>query len=170
VYSCLPISALKEVEPDLTRLGNDVLTSVSILHGGLGMSSPYFIAIQDLDKRMAPPKLTQYDHWGRRIDELQTSEGWRTMRAIAQKEGLPGIFYERKYGEHSRAYGFAKMLIMTGDAHVVSFVPVLTCANTISSQCMKIFCPLSMTDGTARVIELQGSEEMKKQILPRLVR
>jgi hypothetical protein len=39
---------------------------------------------------------------------------------VAQKEGLPGIFYERPYGEHSRVYGFAKVLLMTGDSHEVT--------------------------------------------------
>ncbi|KAG6890631.1 hypothetical protein C0995_006607 [Termitomyces sp. Mi166 len=67
--------------------------------------------------RVAPPRLVQYDQWGRRIDELETSEGWRDLKAFSQKEGIPGIFYERKYKEHSRTYGFAKMVIMVGDSH-----------------------------------------------------
>ncbi|KAG6831929.1 hypothetical protein H0H92_006530 [Tricholoma furcatifolium] len=100
--------------------------------------------------RIAPPKLTQYDQWGRRIDKLETSEGWRDLKAISQKEGIPGIFYERKYQEHSRTYGFAKMILMVGDSH-------------------EVFCPLSMTDGSVRVIELLGSKEMKEKILPRLI-
>lgn len=69
--------------------------------------------------RVFPPKLLQYDQWGRRIDDLQTSEGWRELKAIAQREGIPGIFYERKFGEHSRVYGFAKMMIMVGDTNEV---------------------------------------------------
>ncbi|KAG6854651.1 hypothetical protein C0991_003299 [Blastosporella zonata] len=100
--------------------------------------------------RVSPPKLTQYDQWGRRIDELETSEGWRDLKALSQREGIPGIFYERKYGEHSRSYGFTKMVLMVGDSH-------------------EVFCPLSMTDGSARVIELLGSAEMKEKILPRLI-
>ncbi|KAG6830717.1 hypothetical protein H0H87_007304 [Tephrocybe sp. NHM501043] len=100
--------------------------------------------------RIYAPKLTQYDQWGRRIDELETSEGWRDLKAVSQKEGIPGIFYERRYREHSRSYGFAKMMLMVGDSH-------------------EVFCPLSMTDGSARVIELLGSKEMKEKILPRLI-
>lgn len=34
---------------------------------------------------------------------------------------------------------------------------------------IQIFCPLSMTDGSARVIELLGSKAMKEQVLPRLI-
>ncbi|KAG6820724.1 hypothetical protein H0H93_012777 [Arthromyces matolae] len=98
--------------------------------------------------RAAPPRLIQYDQWGRRIDELEISDGWKELKAYSQKEGIPGIFYERKQREYSRLYGFAKVLLMVGDSH-------------------EIFCPLSMTDGSARVIELLGSVEMKNKILPR---
>jgi hypothetical protein len=34
----------------------------------------------------------------------------------------------------------------------------------------QVFCPLSMTDGVARILELVGNEEAKKDIIPRLIR
>jgi hypothetical protein len=43
------------------------------------------------------------------------------LKAVAQKEGIPGIFYERKQAEYSRTYGFAKMLLLMGDTHEVRF-------------------------------------------------
>ena len=61
----------------------------------------------------------QYTRPGRRIDDLQTSEGWKALKEVAQKEGIPGIFYERTFGEHSRVYGFVKILLMIGDSHEV---------------------------------------------------
>ncbi|KAL0565878.1 hypothetical protein V5O48_016145, partial [Marasmius crinis-equi] len=108
--------------------------------------------IRDLgaQHRVQPPHLIQYDQWGRRIDDLQTSEGWKDLKAVAQKEGIPAIFYERKYGEYSRLYGFAKAFLMVGDGHMV-------------------YCPISMTDGAARVLELQGTPAMKKHVFPRLI-
>ncbi|PFH54068.1 hypothetical protein AMATHDRAFT_845 [Amanita thiersii Skay4041] len=130
----LPPDVLREVEPDLARLGDDILTKFRALSSG---------------NKVNPPQLVQYDQWGRRVDELMTSEGWRNLKAAAQTEGIPGIFYERKYGEHSRSYGFAKMFIMVGDTHMV-------------------FCPLSMTDGAARVVELMGNPATKQDILTRL--
>ncbi|KAF9533136.1 acyl-CoA dehydrogenase/oxidase [Crepidotus variabilis] len=130
----LPRNVLQEVEPDLERLGLEVVTTIRKLSDS---------------HKVYPPKLVQYDQWGRRIDDLQTSEGWRELKAIAQREGLPGIFYERKYGAASRIYGFAKQLLLAGDTHV-------------------IFCPISMADGSARVIELYGSPAMRRDILPRL--
>ncbi|PPR08159.1 hypothetical protein CVT24_012123 [Panaeolus cyanescens] len=131
----IPASAFKEIESDLTRLGHDVVTSIR--------------ALSDSSK-ISPPTLVQYDQWGRRVDILHTSEGWRELKALSQREGLPGIFYERKYGDASRTYGFAKMMLLVGDTN-------------------EIFCPISMTDGLARVIELIGSPEVKKDVLPRLI-
>ncbi|KDQ62343.1 hypothetical protein JAAARDRAFT_203500 [Jaapia argillacea MUCL 33604] len=129
----LPTSVLQEVEPDLERFANELI-----------------ITVQLYSSQCTKPTVIQYDHYGRRIDNLQTSEGWRKLRDFSQREGIIGIFYERKFGEHSRSYGFAKMLLATGDTQV-------------------IFCPLSMTDGCARVIELHGTPAMKKEVYPRLI-
>ena len=119
-----------------------------------------------LPERADAPRFTQYDQWGRRIDNLATSEAWRSLKAFAQKEGIPAIFYERKYGPYSRLYGYAKALMMVGDTHVVRTIVIFyVCPNIV-----KIFCPLSMTDGAARVIELIGTPAMKRDLFPRLIR
>jgi len=98
----------------------------------------------------SPPTLIQYSHWGRRIDQLQTSEGWRRLKEIAIEEGLVSISYERRYGEWSRVYAFAKALLFTGEGRVVG-------------------CPISMTDGCARVLELLGTPEMQRTVMERLI-
>src|SRR5262245_43556257 len=72
-----------------------------------------------------PATLTQYNQWGQRVDDLRTSEGWRKLEEFATKEGYVSIPYDRKYGEHSRTYSFAKALLMSGDCHVV-------CADSMS--------------------------------------
>lgn len=81
----------------------------------------YFVAMRDLASRAGPPTLVQHNEWGQRIDKLQTSEGWRDLKELSQREGIPGIFYERKYGEHSRVYGFSKVLLMVADCQEVHF-------------------------------------------------
>lgn len=131
----LPELIFREIQPDLVRLGDDIST-----------------VIRDIHRRgeISDPILVQYDQWGRRVDRLQTSEGWRKLKAISQKEGIPGIFYERNHSEFSRIDGFARAFMMTGDMH-------------------EVFCPISMTDGCARVIELAGSPAMKRDVFPRLV-
>ncbi|KAJ6564478.1 hypothetical protein B0H19DRAFT_1141190 [Mycena capillaripes] len=106
--------------------------------------------IRPLAPLVKEPTLTQYDAWGNRVDLLQVSEGWKTLKAFACKEGLISIAYERKFQEKSRIYQFAKSMLMVGDCHV-------------------IMCPYAMTDGAARVMEISGSKKMKEEILPRLV-
>ena len=97
-----------------------------------------------------PPTLTQYSHWGRRIDTLHTSEGWRQLKALSAIEGIVAISYERQYGEWSRVYAFTKVLILAGESRVVG-------------------CPMSMTDGCARVLELLGNREMQQGVMSRLI-
>lgn len=77
------------------------------------------IAVRDLASRASPPTLVQYNQWGERVDDLQTSEAWRDLKELAQREGIPGVFYERKYGEYSRVYGFAKVLLLVADSQDV---------------------------------------------------
>jgi Adaptive response protein AidB N-terminal domain len=46
-----------------------------------------------------PPRLEQYDAWGKRVDRLITCSAWKELKSISAKEGLIAIAYERKYGE-----------------------------------------------------------------------
>jgi hypothetical protein len=84
-------------------------------------------AIQSLgtlcDKEL--PSLKQYDQWGQRVDELSTSQGWRAMKAIAFREGLISIAYDReKYEEWARIYMFAKVHMFDADGRMVRVNPV----------------------------------------------
>lgn len=114
----------EEVEQDLVRLGTEVVTSTSSPKPPQSSIQLFILAVRSLSdsSRVYPPTLVQYDQWGRRIDHLQTSEGWRELKAISQREGLPGIFYERKYNEYSRTYGFAKVALLDGDTNEVRLV------------------------------------------------
>ncbi|TFY75981.1 hypothetical protein EWM64_g8031 [Hericium alpestre] len=106
--------------------------------------------VRPLSELAYPPSVTQYNQWGQRVDTLHTSEGWRGLKAFVQKEGIIAIPYERKQGEYSRIFAFMKMALMNGDGQV-------------------IFCPLAMTDGSARVLELHGNSATKKDVLSRLI-
>lgn len=88
------------------------------------------------------PALVQFDAWGRRIDEIRISPAWTELDAISAREGLVAIGYERKYGAASRLLQFGKLALF----HPASAFYT---------------CPLAMTDGAARVIELHGDAEMK---------
>lgn len=117
----LPQHVQNDINDDLERCGDIIFTSESIFQVSEVCSHSHNLkALRPLSARVAEPKLVQYDHWGRRIDELQTSEGWRGLKAALQEEGIIGIFYERKHKEFSRVHGFMKILLASGDSQVVS--------------------------------------------------
>ncbi|MBL7777793.1 MAG: acyl-CoA dehydrogenase family protein [Chitinophagales bacterium] len=89
------------------------------------------------------PQLIQFDAWGKRIDEIKVSQGWLNLEKVAAEDGLVAIGYERKYAEHSRLYQFVKLYLYTASSAIYT-------------------CPLAMTDGAARLIELYGDGFLKE--------
>lgn len=89
-----------------------------------------------------PPKHIPYDPWGRRIDEIETSRGWKNLEAVAAEEGLIATGYERKFAEYSRLYQMALLYLYHPSSAFYS-------------------CPLAMTDGATRAIELYGDDFLK---------
>lgn len=45
------------------------------------------------------------------MDELLVTESWNKQKAVAAREGIVAIAYERKYGEYSRIYQMAKLIL-----------------------------------------------------------
>lgn len=90
-----------------------------------------------------PPAHLPYDAWGRRVDELRVSHAWNELADAAATEGIVATGYERKYGAYSRLVQFAKLYLYHPSSAFFS-------------------CPLAMTDGAARAIELYGDEELKQ--------
>jgi alkylation response protein AidB-like acyl-CoA dehydrogenase len=82
-----------------------------------------------------PPRHVPYDPWGRRIDAIVTSDAWRALDHIAAEEGLVAIGYERRHGAFSRIDQFARLYLYAPSSSTYS-------------------CPLAMTDGAARLLEL----------------
>eukprot|EP01063_Lacrimia_lanifica_P005510 TRINITY_DN13289_c0_g1_i1.p1 TRINITY_DN13289_c0_g1~~TRINITY_DN13289_c0_g1_i1.p1 ORF type:complete len:613 (+),score=143.14 TRINITY_DN13289_c0_g1_i1:54-1841(+) len=80
-----------------------------------------------------PPRLRQTDAWGRRVDELHTSEAWKAQKRIAAEEGLVAIPYTRAFGDYSRVVQALKLYLYAPVSGLFS-------------------CPLAMTDGAAKTI------------------
>ncbi len=131
----LPKDVLKEIEPDLRRFGNLVITN--ILQWGM-------------DAETNEPKHVPLDAWGNRIDKIEVAEGWKQLKRISAEEGLVAIGYEKKHGEHSRIYQFAKIYMFTPSSAIYT-------------------CPLAMTDGAARLIEVYGNDELKQSAYQHLI-
>ncbi len=94
------------------------------------------------DAEVNKPQLIQFDAWGKRVDEIKVSQGWLNLEKVAAEDGLVAIGYERKYGEFSRLYQFVKLYLYTASSAIYS-------------------CPLAMSDGAARLIEVYGNEYLK---------
>ncbi|MBC7419776.1 MAG: acyl-CoA dehydrogenase family protein [Bdellovibrio sp.] len=90
-----------------------------------------------------PPTLTQFSPWGKRIDEIKVSEGWLNLEKAAATEGIVATAFERKQKEFSRIYQMALLYLYSPSSAFYS-------------------CPLAMSDGAARALELYGTDELKK--------
>ncbi len=82
--------------------------------------------------------LEQFDAWGKRIDKLHTSEGWRFFKREAAIEGLTSLPYKQNkastsnadYNPNARIHQIVKLMLFQPSGGMVS-------------------CPLAMTDGAA---------------------
>lgn len=95
------------------------------------------------------PRLIQFDEWGRRVDEIVIDQGWKNLEAAAAAEGIVATAYERKQAEFSRVYQMALLYLYHPSSAFFS-------------------CPLAMTDGAARAIELHGDEALKQKAFKHL--
>lgn len=114
----LPEDVRRAVTPELRELGE--------LAGG------YFYEFQ-LRDRLNEPRLTQWDPWGRRIDEIEVTPLWKEADRLAAARGFVATAYEQKSGEFSRVHQFALNYVIQASLDVHS-------------------CPLAMTDGAARTL------------------
>lgn len=98
----LPNQIRTEVLPDFQAFGDKVL------------SKQVLDWIADAEKNL--PYIRPFDAWGRRHDELVTSEGWRKLSAIGVQEGMVSIGYENEHLQFGRTYQFLKYLVWCGSA------------------------------------------------------
>jgi putative acyl-CoA dehydrogenase len=92
------------------------------------------------------PEHVPYDAWGRRVDEIRTSAAWKELHRISATEGLVAIGYERRFQDLSRLYQFAKLYLYQASSAFYG-------------------CPLAMTDGAARLLEVHAEGELKERAL-----
>lgn len=132
--SALPAEVYETVAKHLEHLGQRAVTDLL----------QYSLAAE-----AEQPTHIPYDPWGRRIDDLKTSDAWKKLEQAAAEEGIVATAYERKFGRYSRVYQMALLYLYHPSSAFFS-------------------CPLAMTDGAARAIELYGDAELKKTALANL--
>ena len=128
----LPPRVVQAIAPELSAFGDKVL-SKEILHW-----------VADAEKN--PPYLRTWDTWGKRRDELVTSEGWRNLQDLGIAEGMVSIGYQNKNSQYSRVHHFLKYHLWCGSSAWVN-------------------CPSLMTDGVAALFRkhLSGSSLSTQQ-------
>lgn len=130
----LPAEVMGEIEPDLRAMGQRACGEIIELGNAA---------------EAQPPRLVQYDPWGRRIDHIEVAPAWQTLERISAEEGLVAIGYERRQHEWSRLYQFVKLYLFGPSSATYT-------------------CPLAMADGAARAIELYGDAELRSGAFRRL--
>ena len=80
----LGTQVFQEIRPDLENFGHRVATDIN----SMGRQC-----------ELQPPKLEHFDAWGRRVDNIETCQGWRQLHDVSAEEGLISIAFERKYGQ-----------------------------------------------------------------------
>lgn len=130
----LPQNSWSEVEGDLTRFGEKCATT-------------YLAAARRAEREK--PVLSQFDPWGKRVDELRVSTAWKELQDISAEEKLVQIGYSRPLKEYSRLYQFAKLYLFHPSSAFFT-------------------CPLAMADGAAKVLEVHGQTQIHKEAFKHL--
>lgn len=102
------------------------------------------------DAEAHPPKHVPYDPWGRRIDRIETTWGWQELRRVAAEEGIVATAYEKRQAAWSRLHQFVRLYLYHPSSAMAS-------------------CPLAMTDGAARVLEVYGDQALQQRYLSHLL-
>ena len=128
----------------------------SVLEGGLGAELRELGGVAggelyrlQLADRLSEPVLTQWDAWGRRIDEVAITPLWREAERLAARHGLVATGYDRDLGRYARLAQFLKVYLFHASSDVYT-------------------CPLAMTDGAVRCLQVSGSAEQQARAIPRL--
>jgi putative acyl-CoA dehydrogenase len=125
----LPADTFAVANPDLERLGQECASG--------------YLALARRAEREKPVHVP-FDAWGNRIDEIRVSTAWEELQNVSAREGMIAIAYERKFGEFSRVYQFAKLYLFHPSSAFFS-------------------CPLAMADGAAKVLEIHGKDSVHKE-------
>lgn len=131
----VPIDMLREIEPSLIEMGQ--------LAGG----ELYQLQLTD---RLNEPRLTQWDAWGNRIDEIEVTRLWREAERVAVEHGVVATAYEHEHGSLSRVYQCALAYLFTPSTDIYS-------------------CPLAMTDGAARTLIASQNPTLIERAVPHLI-
>ena len=130
----LPAEVLAEATPELDAMGEAAAGDLARLG-----------ALSEAD----PPRLVQFDAWGRRIDRIEVSAAWEELLAAQARAGLVAVAYDGRHGAHGRVLQHALLHLYAPSSAVAT-------------------CPLAMTDAAARVLTDHAPAELRERVVPLL--
>jgi acyl-CoA dehydrogenase len=130
----LPEEVLAEVEPELDGMGEAAAGELRRLAE---------------QAEASPPRLVQYDPWGRRVDRIEVSPAWTELHAAQARAGLSALPYEDRHGRYDRIVQHA-LLHLYGPSSAV------------------YTCHVAMTDAAARVLIDHAAAALRQRVVPRL--
>ncbi len=131
-------------------LPREVLTEIEPGLEALGARAVGDIMVAGDEAEASPPRHVPYDAWGHRVDRIEVSDGWLRLGRIAVEERLVALAYERAHGPWSRVHQMARVYLYAPSSAIYS-------------------CPVAMSDGAARALELLGDESLRAGPFGRLV-
>ncbi len=131
----LPPEVLAEVTPELEAMGAAAAGELARLAE---------------EAEATPPRLVQFDPWGRRVDRVEVSRAWLQLHAVQARTGLCAIPYEQRHGPYARVVQHA-LLHLYGPSSAV------------------YTCPVAMTDAAVRVLRDHAPAALRDRVVPRLL-
>jgi acyl-CoA dehydrogenase len=131
----LPAEVRAEVEPELEEMGD--------------AASGELARLAD-EAEASPPRLVQYDPWGRRVDRIEVSTAWQSLHAAQARAGLAALPYQDRHGPYDRIVQHALLHLYAPSAAIYA-------------------CPVAMTDAASRVLSDHAPAELRDRVVPLLV-
>lgn len=132
----------RALSPDLMQTLRPEFEELGAVAGG----ALYRLQMED---RLNEPRLTQWDAWGNRVDQIELTPLWQEAERLTVKHGMVSAGYQRERGRFARIEQFAKVYLFSASSDVYT-------------------CPLAMTDGAARTLIESGNQRLIERALPRL--
>ncbi len=120
------------------NLPPEILAEIEPAFDELGELSGRDLYQKQLADRHNEPILTQWDAWGNRIDQIELSPLWQEAEKLAAHYGVVAAAYDTPFGRFARQVQFALAYLFHPSTDVYT-------------------CPLAMTDGAARTLQLSGN-------------
>jgi acyl-CoA dehydrogenase len=130
----LPAEVRAEVEPELDAMG--------------AAAAGELLRLAE-QAEASPPRLVQYDPWGRRVDRIELSAAWSRLHAVQARAGLSALPYEDRHGPYDRVVQHALLHLYAPSSATYS-------------------CPVAMTDAAVRVLADHAPAELRERVVPRL--